>query len=161
MSMYLHAGQGESVRSDGFELDQQGDSDGHQQLESTQNNLNVISNRQSLLSDANSERYDSDYNASIESNASSHRASIGSHDSEDECEECQHRLQGVLGSPVGGPNNSNPELLIVLRRNEVGIFVNVCAYWVVFLLFSCVSFITLCVRFIVVHSFNMYFRTKT
>ncbi|XP_031328083.1 E3 ubiquitin-protein ligase Nedd-4 isoform X1 [Photinus pyralis] len=112
------AGPGESVRSDGFELDQQGDSDGHQQLESTQNNLNVISNRQSLLSDANSERYDSDYNASIESNASSHRASIGSHDSEDECEECQHRLQGVLGSPVGGPNNSNPELLIVLRRNE-------------------------------------------
>ncbi|KAF5292290.1 hypothetical protein FQA39_LY03324 [Lamprigera yunnana] len=115
----VSAGAGESLQSPTIELDEQNDEiESSQQLDvSENNNVNINFHRESLLIDGTLERCDSDYNASAESNASSHRESIGSHDFEDDCEECRQRL-GVLSSQTNEPEHSNHELFIVLRRNE-------------------------------------------
>lgn len=132
MWMYLHAGQGESVRSlsnHSIRSAEHANEDEQQQetLEPTESGTVANLNRQSLLSDGNSERCDSDYNASAESNASSHRASVGSHELEEDCQECQQRLQEVLGSPLRATEHQNRELLVFLRREEVRIFMLVCS----------------------------------
>ncbi|KAF2900727.1 hypothetical protein ILUMI_05468, partial [Ignelater luminosus] len=135
--MYLHAGQGESVRSISSPSNPPDDHDSNYTLtngdehhiehtHSSENNTNNDTingncashiNRCSILSDDNSERCDSDYNASAESNASSRRVSIESRNSEEECEECLRRRRYAL-SPLLSVAECRNELFISLRRDE-------------------------------------------